>query len=115
MNVNLLVLTLIAPLLTAALGALGGPRRLKELLMATGLAATFGLPYALHYTTSKAAVIGLTRGLARELGREGIRVNAVSPMAVTAIAVRKWSRAEVMAVVFPGADQNPLYRIAVTL
>jgi len=46
------------------------------------LAATYGLPYALHYTTSKAAVIGLTRGLARELGREGIRVNSISPSAV---------------------------------
>ncbi len=46
------------------------------------LAATYGMPYALHYTTSKAAVIGLTRGLARELGRENIRVNAVAPSAV---------------------------------
>src|SRR5437016_8454389 len=34
------------------------------------LVATYGMPFGLHYTTSKAAVIGLTRGLARELGRE---------------------------------------------
>lgn len=46
------------------------------------LAATYGMPFALHYTTSKAAVIGLTRGLARELGRDSIRVNAVAPSAV---------------------------------
>jgi 3-oxoacyl-[acyl-carrier protein] reductase len=46
------------------------------------LAATYGMPYALHYTTSKAAVIGLTRGLARELGRDMIRVNAIAPSAV---------------------------------
>jgi len=46
------------------------------------LAATYGMPFALHYTTSKAAVIGLTRGLARELGRHNIRVNAVAPSAV---------------------------------
>ena len=46
------------------------------------LAATYGMPYALHYTTSKAAVIGLTRGLARELGRDNIRVNAIAPSAV---------------------------------
>ena len=46
------------------------------------LAATYGMPFALHYTTSKAAVIGLTRGLARELGRDNIRVNTVAPSAV---------------------------------
>lgn len=46
------------------------------------LAATYGLPFVLHYTTSKAAVIGLTRGLARELGRGNIRVNAIAPTAV---------------------------------
>lgn len=46
------------------------------------LAAVYGMPNSLHYTTSKAAVIGLTRGLARELGRFWIRVNAVAPSAV---------------------------------
>jgi 3-oxoacyl-[acyl-carrier protein] reductase len=40
------------------------------------------MPYGLHYTASKAAVIGLTRGLARELGRDRIRVNALAPSAV---------------------------------
>ncbi len=43
------------------------------------VAALAGLPYALHYTTSKGAVIGFTRGLARELGRDRIRVNTVAP------------------------------------
>ena len=46
------------------------------------LAAVYGLPNALHYTTSKAAVLGITRGLARELGRYFIRVNAVAPSAL---------------------------------
>ena len=46
------------------------------------LAATYGMPYGLHYTASKAAVIGITRGLARELGRDNIRVNALAPSAV---------------------------------
>jgi 3-oxoacyl-[acyl-carrier protein] reductase len=48
----------------------------------SSLAAVYGLANALHYTTSKGAVIGLTRGLARELGRHWIRVNAVAPSAV---------------------------------
>lgn len=46
------------------------------------LAATYGMPNALHYTASKAAVIGLTRGMAREVGRHEIRVNAVAPTMV---------------------------------
>jgi 3-oxoacyl-[acyl-carrier protein] reductase len=46
------------------------------------LAATYGMPYALHYTASKAAVIGITRGLAREVGRHWIRVNSVAPSLV---------------------------------
>jgi 3-oxoacyl-[acyl-carrier protein] reductase len=54
------------------------------------LAALYGTPYTLHYTTSKAAVIGLTRGLARELGRESIRVNAVAPSAVLTEATQEF-------------------------
>ena len=46
------------------------------------LAAIYGLPYALHYSAAKAAVIGMTRALARELGRDWIRVNAIAPTAV---------------------------------
>jgi 3-oxoacyl-[acyl-carrier protein] reductase len=38
-----------------------------------------GTPTLLHYLSSKAAVIGLTRGLARELGRYQITVNTVTP------------------------------------
>ncbi|MDH3293094.1 MAG: SDR family oxidoreductase [Acidimicrobiia bacterium] len=48
----------------------------------SSLAAVYGMANSLHYTTSKAAVLGLTRGLARELGRHWIRVNAIAPSAV---------------------------------
>jgi 3-oxoacyl-[acyl-carrier protein] reductase len=54
------------------------------------LAATYGMPFGLHYTTSKAAVIGLTRGLARELGRDRIRVNALAPSAVMTEGTREF-------------------------
>ena len=54
------------------------------------LAAIYGMPYALHYTTSKAAVIGLTRGLAREVGRDDIRVNAIAPSLVITEGTREF-------------------------
>jgi len=38
-----------------------------------------GSPGLAHYVTSKAAIIGLTRVLARELGPSQIRVNALAP------------------------------------
>ena len=38
-----------------------------------------GTPNRLHYTTSKAGVVGLTRALAREVGDDNITVNAISP------------------------------------
>ena len=48
----------------------------------SSLAAVYGLPFALHYAVSKAAVIGMTRSLARELGKDWIRVNTIAPSAV---------------------------------
>ena len=38
-----------------------------------------GLQGYLHYVTSKAAIIGMTRALARELGADGITVNTIMP------------------------------------
>ncbi|RRQ27345.1 SDR family oxidoreductase [Rhodococcus sp. Eu-32] len=41
--------------------------------------STFGLPHRLAYSTAKTGVVGMTRTLAAEWGRRGIRVNAVAP------------------------------------
>ncbi|MEV4173364.1 MULTISPECIES: SDR family NAD(P)-dependent oxidoreductase [unclassified Nonomuraea] len=41
--------------------------------------ATVGIPLRSHYTAAKSALIGLVRGLTKELGPSGIRVNLVSP------------------------------------
>ncbi|GAB3609314.1 3-oxoacyl-ACP reductase FabG [Humibacter ginsengiterrae] len=48
----------------------------------TSVMADTGQPGALHYTASKAAIIGLVRALAREVGPDGIRVNGVMPGAI---------------------------------
>lgn len=45
-----------------------------------------GLPGLALYGTSKAAVLGMTYGLALELDGTGVRVNAVSPLARTAMS-----------------------------
>ena len=38
-----------------------------------------GTPLMAHYVSSKGAIIGMTRALARELGEYGIRINALAP------------------------------------
>lgn len=38
-----------------------------------------GVPFLLHYVTSKGAIVALTRALAKEVGKDGIHVNCVAP------------------------------------
>jgi NAD(P)-dependent dehydrogenase (short-subunit alcohol dehydrogenase family) len=38
-----------------------------------------GVPYFMHYVTSKSAIIGMTRAMANELGEFGICVNSLAP------------------------------------
>jgi NAD(P)-dependent dehydrogenase (short-subunit alcohol dehydrogenase family) len=38
-----------------------------------------GIPFTLHYVTSKGAIIAMTRAMAREVGGDNIRVNALAP------------------------------------
>ena len=38
-----------------------------------------GVPFLLHYVTSKGAIVALTRALAKELGGDEVLVNCVAP------------------------------------
>ena len=38
-----------------------------------------GVPFLLHYVTSKGAIVAFTRALAKEVGKEGVLVNCVAP------------------------------------
>lgn len=62
----------------AVAGPMKEQRRGKIINISSGTALT-GRPLYLHYTTSKAAVMGMTRGLAKELGPWGITVNTITP------------------------------------
>lgn len=63
-----------------------------------------GRPNYLHYVTSKSAAIGLTRGLARELGGYGIAVNAIMPGAVKTEIARESVKDEAFAAI--AAEQS---------
>jgi len=71
-------------------GAADAQGRGGSIINMASLATIYGMPFALHYTVSKAAVVGLTRGLARELGRDNIRVNSIAPSAVLTESTREF-------------------------
>jgi NAD(P)-dependent dehydrogenase (short-subunit alcohol dehydrogenase family) len=64
-------------------------RRYGKIINIASVVADTGAVGFAHYVASKAAVIGLTRALARELGPDNICVNAVSPGLVSNEASRQ--------------------------
>jgi 3-oxoacyl-[acyl-carrier protein] reductase len=59
-----------------------GTGRIINVTSAAGLTGTIGQA---NYGAAKAAIIGLTKSLARELAKQSVTVNAVAPLAATAM------------------------------
>jgi 3-oxoacyl-[acyl-carrier protein] reductase len=54
-------------------------QRSGKIVNTSSMTVPSGIPGFLHYVSSKSAIVGLTRALARELGEWGISVNTVTP------------------------------------
>jgi 3-oxoacyl-[acyl-carrier protein] reductase len=54
-------------------------RKAGSIVNVSSIWGLVGSSYEVHYSVSKAAVIGLTKALAKEVGPSGIRVNCVAP------------------------------------
>ena len=59
-----------------------GTGRIINVSSAAGLVGTIG---QVNYSAAKAAIVGITKSLAKELARRQITVNAVAPLAATAM------------------------------
>jgi NAD(P)-dependent dehydrogenase (short-subunit alcohol dehydrogenase family) len=75
MDVNVMGSFLAAKAVVGAMRA-GGGGRIVNIASTTAFKGTANL---LHYTSSKGAVLAMTKALARELGPDAILVNAVAP------------------------------------
>jgi len=77
------------------------------ILNTSSMVSIYGQPAGVGYPTSKFAVNGLTKSLARELAPSGIRVNAVAPGIINTDMVAKLPKA----VITPLIKTIPLGRI----
>jgi len=77
------------------------------ILNTSSMVSIYGQPAGIAYPTSKSAVNGFTKSLARELGPKGIRVNAVAP----GITETDMMKAVPKEVIDPMIAQIPLRRL----
>jgi NAD(P)-dependent dehydrogenase (short-subunit alcohol dehydrogenase family) len=72
------------------------------------IAGKNGSPYFAPYSTSKAAVIGLTKSMGKDLAKDGVIVNCIAPTAVGTDMVKAFPQKLVDSMV----EQTPMGRMA---
>lgn len=92
MEVNIVGAFRVTKAFTEQLAASGHGR----VVMIASVVPYRGTPHILHYVTSKAAMLGMTRAMARELGPRGVTVNAVAPGMVDTDSSRRSASTEFM-------------------
>ncbi len=78
-----------------------------NILIVSSVWGVYGASCEVAYSASKAALIGLTKGLAKELGPSGIRVNCIAPGVIQTDMLAQFSFADRKAL----AEDTPLGRL----
>ena len=82
-------------------------RKSGKIINISSIWGMVGASYEVAYSTSKAAVIGMTKALAKEVGPSNIQVNSIAPGIIMTDMVSDYSLDEMNAI----TDQIPLGRI----
>lgn len=80
------------------------PEKQGKIINLSSIWGMTGASMEVHYATTKAAIIGLTKSLAKELGPSGITVNAIAPGVIMTRMLDDLSTEDVEAL----KDQTPL-------
>ncbi len=85
-------------------------RRSGSIVNIASVVAVAGQPGYLHYVATKGAVLAMTKGLAKEVGQHGVRVNCIAPGFVITDATRnrpvEWQQSFLKARAI-GREQKP--------
>lgn len=95
---------------TRAAAKLMREQRSGRIINTTSNSGLFGNAGQANYSSAKGGIVGMTKSCALALGRYGITVNAVAPMAATrmTMAMPEDKLRELMKVRYPGADVDSM-------